>query len=65
MFGVKIHPEFQHFALDDARLFPMYEEMARHDMFLIAHMGSTSSKKSSSNPKAKVFSNSFWGHQMG
>lgn len=39
MFGVKIHPEFQHFALDDARLFPMYEEMARHDMFLIAHMG--------------------------
>lgn len=39
MHGVKIHPEFQHFALDDGRMFPMYEEMARHDMFLIAHMG--------------------------
>ena len=37
--GVKIHPEFQHFALDDKRLFPMYEEMERTDMFLIAHMG--------------------------
>ena len=37
--GVKIHPEFQHFVLDDERLFPMYEEMERQDMFLIAHMG--------------------------
>lgn len=39
VFGVKIHPEFQRFALDDERLFPMYEEMERHDMFLLAHMG--------------------------
>ena len=39
LYGVKIHPEFQHFALDDPRLFPMYEEMERSDMFLIAHMG--------------------------
>lgn len=39
MYGVKIHPEFQHFTLDDPRMFPMYEEMERHDMFLIAHMG--------------------------
>ena len=37
--GIKIHPEFQHFTLDDERLFPMFEEMERHDMFLIAHMG--------------------------
>lgn len=37
--GVKIHPEFQHFALDDARMFLMYEEMEKTDMFLIAHMG--------------------------
>ena len=37
--GVKIHPECQHFALDDERLFPMYQEMERLDMFLIAHMG--------------------------
>ena len=39
IFGVKIHPEFQHFVLDDERMFPMYEEMERSDMFLIAHMG--------------------------
>ena len=37
--GAKLHPEFQHFALDDPRLFPMYEEMERNDMFLVAHMG--------------------------
>ena len=39
IYGVKLHPEFQHFALDDERLFPMFEEMERQDMFLIAHMG--------------------------
>ena len=39
IFGVKIHPEFQHFVLDDERMFPMYEEMEKNDMFLIAHMG--------------------------
>lgn len=39
IFGVKLHPEFQHFVLDDERMFPMYEEMERNDMFLIAHMG--------------------------
>ena len=38
--GIKLHPEFQHFPLDDERLFPMFEEMEREDMFLIAHMGS-------------------------
>lgn len=37
--GIKLHPEFQHFVLDDARLFPMLQEMERTDMFLIAHMG--------------------------
>ncbi len=39
IYGVKLHPEFQHFALDDYRLFPMFEEMEKNDMFLIAHMG--------------------------
>ena len=37
--GIKIHPEMQQFALDDPRLLPMYEEMEKNDMFLIAHMG--------------------------
>ena len=39
IFGVKLHPEFQHFTLDDERLFPMFQEMERSGMFLIAHMG--------------------------
>lgn len=39
MYGVKLHPEFQHFPLNDERLYPMFEEMERQDMFLIAHMG--------------------------
>lgn len=39
IYGIKLHPEFQHFVLDDRRLFPMFEEMAAHDMFLISHMG--------------------------
>lgn len=39
IYGIKIHPEFQHFVLNDKRLFPMFEEMAAHDMFLISHMG--------------------------
>lgn len=39
IYGVKLHPEFQHFVLDDDRLFPMFEEMEKNDMFLIAHMG--------------------------
>ena len=37
--GIKVHPEMQNFALDDPRLMPMYEEMEKNDMFLIAHMG--------------------------
>ena len=37
--GLKIHPEFQHFNLDDQRLFPVFEEMERTDMFLISHTG--------------------------
>ena len=37
--GLKVHPEFQHFVLDDERMFPVYEEMEKNDMFLISHTG--------------------------
>lgn len=37
--GLKLHPEFQNFTLDDERLFPVFEEMERTDMFLISHTG--------------------------
>lgn len=39
MHGIKLHPEFQKFPLNDRRLFPIFEVMAEKDMFLIAHMG--------------------------
>jgi predicted TIM-barrel fold metal-dependent hydrolase len=37
--GVKFHPLFQNFCPDDERVFPLYEELIRGDMFLIFHSG--------------------------
>ena len=37
--GIKLHPDIQQFALDDPRLFPMYELMRDKNLFLIAHTG--------------------------
>jgi predicted TIM-barrel fold metal-dependent hydrolase len=37
--GVKFHPLFQNFCPDDERVFPLYEELIREDMFLIFHSG--------------------------
>ncbi len=37
--GVKLHPDIQHFALDDERLMPLYELMSAEGLFLIAHTG--------------------------
>lgn len=36
--GIKLHPEFQSFDLDDARLFPLFEAMGE-DMVLMTHVG--------------------------
>jgi len=39
MKGIKIHPDIQHFTVDDERLFPLYETMASKHLFLITHAG--------------------------
>lgn len=36
--GIKIHPDTQHFAIDDKRLYPMYD-MLGEDMPLVVHCG--------------------------
>ncbi len=38
--GIKLHPDFQHFWLDDPRLLPIFEE-AQHDFFFEIHIGDT------------------------
>ncbi len=37
--GIKLHPDFQKFCLDDEAMFPAYEEMGERGMFLISHTG--------------------------
>jgi len=37
--GVKLHPDIQHFDLDDERLMPLFELMSAEGLFLIAHTG--------------------------
>lgn len=37
--GIKLHPYYQEFHLDDERVFPVYEEMARQDLILLSHTG--------------------------
>ncbi|MCR4963238.1 MAG: amidohydrolase family protein [Firmicutes bacterium] len=37
--GIKLHPDFQKFNLDDEAMFPVYEEMGQRGMFLITHAG--------------------------
>lgn len=37
--GVKIHPDFQHVNIDDARLMPLYRELANRKLPILIHMG--------------------------
>lgn len=37
--GVKFHPEYQEFALDDKKVYPIYEELANRDMVILFHSG--------------------------
>jgi uncharacterized protein len=37
--GIKFHPMYQGFAVDDARMFPVYETIAAAGMFAIFHAG--------------------------
>ncbi len=37
--GVKLHPDFQKFTIDDERMIPVYEEMARLGLPALIHLG--------------------------
>ncbi|HOV89502.1 MAG TPA: amidohydrolase family protein [Syntrophorhabdaceae bacterium] len=37
--GFKLHPDYQDFFVDDPRVFPLYEAIAREDMFILFHAG--------------------------
>ena len=39
LMGVKFHPDFQRFNIDDERLFPMYEKLQAKGMYIITHSG--------------------------
>ncbi|MEJ5226447.1 amidohydrolase family protein [Thermodesulfovibrio sp.] len=37
--GIKMHPFYQDFAIDDERIFPLYEELTERQLFIIMHCG--------------------------
>lgn len=37
--GVKMHPYYQEFTLDEGRMFPVYERIAREGLILVMHTG--------------------------
>jgi hypothetical protein len=39
MQGVKLHPYYQGFVLDDERLFPLYDRISQEELVLVIHSG--------------------------
>ncbi len=37
--GIKLHPEFQYFHIDDRSLYPMYEQLSGADLVVVFHTG--------------------------
>ena len=37
--GIKLHPYYQQFTLDDEIMFPIYEEISRNNLILLSHTG--------------------------
>ncbi|OPZ08676.1 MAG: Amidohydrolase [candidate division BRC1 bacterium ADurb.BinA364] len=37
--GIKLHPYYQEFAIDEERMFPLYEAMERRGLILLCHTG--------------------------
>ena len=37
--GLKIHPDFQRFDLDDPRMIPVYKSLVERDLMILIHMG--------------------------
>ena len=49
--GVKLHPDIQGVAIDDERLFPLYEQLSRRDLPVCLHMGDDRPEYRYSEPK--------------
>ena len=45
--GIKIHPDFQHFDIDDPRMIPLYKKMAELHLVVLFHVGDEFSDASS------------------
>jgi len=37
--GIKLHPYYQNFSLDDESIYPLYEELSKHGLILESHTG--------------------------
>lgn len=37
--GIKLHPYYQHFTIDDERMFPLYERLAQRNLLVVFHSG--------------------------
>lgn len=37
--GIKLHPYYQKFQIDEERIFPIYEETQKHGLLLVSHTG--------------------------
>lgn len=52
--GIKLHPDFQKFAFDDERLYPIYECLSKNNMFVLTHSGDRRYKFSNPDKIMKV-----------
>ena len=51
--GVKFHPEYQEFDMDDPAVYPIYEELGKNGMIMLFHAGYDPAYESSrSYPKS-------------
>ena len=54
LFGVKLHPDFQKFYIDDPNALPMFKAIRDKDMWLIVHLGDDRYEYSQPERMAKV-----------
>jgi len=52
--GIKLHPDFQHFNIDDKKMYPVYEIIRAHKLPILFHTGDANSPCSSPRRLAKV-----------
>ncbi len=55
--GIKLHPDFQEFDLDDKRVYPMYEMIEDSGLPILMHMGDATRTFSTPDRLAKVLDN--------